>query len=148
MDGFLPLEGDSRIDGCTGARRFPRGQHQVVWSLGGNLLASLQGWEWLLAPIGLVKLIAAVAPIALARTGWPVRPLSRSACWFATLTLIAWGGMSTVVGNLVLAGAIQPQSGYDRLGMIGHAYLWDPLFLAWGVALATGLLSSRSHRVQ
>ncbi len=29
--------------------------------------------------------------------------------------------------------------------MIGHAYLWDPLFLAWGVALAIGLFASRGR---
>lgn len=38
-----------------------------------------------------------------------------------------WGGLNTAVGNLVLAGVIQPDSGFDRPGMIGHAYLWDPL---------------------
>lgn len=111
----------------------------LVWSLGSNLQASFQGMEWVLAPIGLAKLIAAVAPIALARGGWPARRLTRSACWLAALALIAWGGVNTVVANLVLAGVIQPESGYDRPGMIGHGYLWDPLFLAWGVALVIGL---------
>ena len=27
--------------------------------------------------------------------------------------------------------------------MVGHAFLWDPLFLAWGLALAVGLAQSR-----
>ena len=117
----------------------------LLSSLGSNMLARFQGWEWILAPIGLAKLIGALAPIALARKGWPVRLLTRSACWLGTLVLIAWGGVNTVVGNLVLAKVIQPQSGYDRAGMIGHAYLWDPLFLAWGVALAIGLFASRGR---
>lgn len=29
--------------------------------------------------------------------------------------------------------------------MIGHAYLWDPLFLDWGAALMIGLLASRGR---
>lgn len=49
------------------------------------------------------------------------------------------------MGNLVLAGVIRPESGFDRAGMIGHAYLWDPLFLAWGAALALGLIASRGR---
>ena len=69
----------------------------LLSSLGSNLLARFQGWEWILAPIGLAKLIGALAPIALARKGWPVRLLTRSACWLGTLALIAWGGVSTVV---------------------------------------------------
>ena len=59
--------------------------------------------------------------------------------------LVAWGGLNTVVGNLVLAGAIVPDGGFDRPGMVGHAFLWDPLFLAWGLALAVGLWGSRGE---
>ena len=59
--------------------------------------------------------------------------------------LVVWGGLNTVVGNLVLAGWIVPDGGYDRAGMIGHAWLWDPLFLAWGLALAVGLRWDRSR---
>lgn len=116
----------------------------LLSSLGSNMVTRFQGWEWILAPIGLAKLIAALAPIALARQGWPVRMFTRSVCWLGTLALIAWGGLNTVVGNLVLAGVI-PQSGYDRAGMIGHAYLWDPLFLAWGGSVAIGLFASRDR---
>lgn len=117
----------------------------LVWSLGSALQARFQGWEWVLAPIGLAKLVAALAPILMARAGWPARPLTRSACWSGAVVLIAWGGVNTVVGNLVLAAVIQPQSGYDRPGMIGHAFLWDPLFLCWGTALAVGLFVSRNR---
>ncbi|MCY7287715.1 MAG: hypothetical protein LH624_05555 [Cryobacterium sp.] len=66
----------------------------IYWSIGGTwLLSSLgstrltrfQGWEWTPTPIGLAKLIGALAPIALARKGWPVRLLTRSACWLGRL---------------------------------------------------------------
>lgn len=117
----------------------------LTWSLGSDLVASFQGREWLLAPIGAIKLIAAVAPLALAVCGWPARRVTRSVCWLGASVLILWGGLNTVVANLVLAGAVHPTSGFDRPGMIGHAWLWDPLFLAWGGALAIGLLATRSR---
>ena len=120
----------------------------LLSSLGSDLVARFQGWEWVLAPIGLAKLIGALAPIALARHGWPVRKLARTACWLGALGLIAWGGANTVVGNLVLGGVIRPESGYDRAGMLGHAFLWDPLFLGWGVALAIGLLATRGRKTR
>ncbi|WP_022909141.1 DUF3995 domain-containing protein [Aestuariimicrobium kwangyangense] len=115
----------------------------LAWSLGSDLVKSFHGREWLLAPIGAIKVIAAVAPMALALWGWPARRLTRSACWLGASVLIVWGGLNTVVANLVLAGAIEPQSGFDRPGMIGHAWLWDPLFLLWGAAVATGLFATR-----
>ncbi len=117
----------------------------LVWSLGSDLVESFRGREWLLAPIGAVKLIAAVGPLVLARSGWPAGRVTRSACWLGALLLTIWGGLNTAVGNVVLAGVIRPESGFDQPGMIGHAYLWDPLFLAWGAALAIGLIASRGR---
>lgn len=117
----------------------------LVWSLGTDLVDSFSGREWLLAPIGAVKLIAALAPLVLARAGWPARTVTRSVCWLGAVILLGWGGLNTAVANLVLLGVIRPESGFDRAGMIGHAYLWDPLFLAWGVALTVGLFTSRGR---
>lgn len=118
----------------------------LVWSLGCRLLATFAGWEWVLAPVGLVKLVAAVAPVILAVRGWPWRSFTRAGCWLGAAVLIVWGGANTVIGNLVLASVIRPESGYDRAGMIGHAYLWDPLFLLWGGCLAAGLVATRRGR--
>lgn len=115
----------------------------LVWSLGSSLLATFEGREWFLFPVGVVKLIAAASPLLLARWGWPGRRTTRAACWLGAGVLIIWGGVNAVVGNLVLAGVIQPEAGYDRPGMVGHAYLWDPLFLAWGVAVALGMFRSQ-----
>lgn len=120
----------------------------LTWSLGSDVVASFQGREWLLAPIGAIKLLAAVAPLALAFWDWPARRVVRSICWLGAVVLIVWGGVNTVVANLVLVGAIEPESGFDRPGMIGHAWLWDPLFLAWGAALAISLVASRSRAHQ
>ena len=114
-----------------------------MWSLGSNLLEAFGEQRWLLIPVGVVKLIAAWAPLGIALLGWPARRLTRAASWSGAALLLVWGGANTLVGNLVLTGVITPDSGFDRPGMIGHAYLWDPLFLAWGIALAIGLLASR-----
>ncbi|MCY7289340.1 MAG: hypothetical protein LH624_14110 [Cryobacterium sp.] len=111
-------------------------------------MKSFRGREWLLAPIGVVKLIEAVAPLALVRWGWPARVGTRSACWLGAFVLMVWGGLNTTVGNLVLAGVIRPESGFDRSGVIGHAYLWDPLFLAWGAAMTIGPIASHGRAIE
>jgi Protein of unknown function (DUF3995) len=124
----------------------------IYWAFGGSALLQTVGPDmvalfasrrWLLLPVAAVKLAVAVAPVVLDRRSWPWRPLTRGLAWSAATVLIFWGGINTVVGNLVLGGAMEPSGGYDRPGMIGHAWLWDPLFLLWGTALAVGLAGSR-----
>ncbi|NYE38381.1 hypothetical protein F4692_003529 [Nocardioides cavernae] len=115
----------------------------LVETLGTRIVEAFAGWEWALVPIGVVKLVAAWFPMVVARRGWPARRLVRAACWVGALVLLAWGGLNTVVGNLVLAGAIVPDGGFDRPGMVGHAYLWDPLFAAWGCALLVAMVVTR-----
>ncbi|XVX19792.1 DUF3995 domain-containing protein [Actinomycetota bacterium] len=132
------------------------GLASLYWAAGGDWLLSTLGpdlvdrfadMRWVLAPIGMVKVGFALAPVLLARRGWPGGRFSRLMCWLGAAVLTAWGGLNTLAANLVLAGAIRPDGGYDRDGMIGHALLWDPLFLVWGVALAVGLwLTRSSHR--
>ncbi|TCP56267.1 uncharacterized protein DUF3995 [Tamaricihabitans halophyticus] len=118
----------------------------------------LFGGEWLLATLGdrvvdafadapvvllaagVVKVVAAIAPLLFAYWGWLRRRPVKALCWVGAAVLIVWGGANTVVGNLVLSGIIQPAGGYDRPGMVGHAWLWDPLFLLWGAALVAGLV--------
>lgn len=122
----------------------------LLETLGERVLTTFDGRLWLLAPVVLVKLVAALVPLTLlsgpdgrdARWRRPIRALS----WLGAAILIAWGGANTVVSNLVLAGAIDPGGPIDRPAVIGHAWLWDPLFLAWGVALAVGLRLTRPTR--
>ena len=127
----------------------------IYWAFGGSALLQTVGRDmvnvfagrrWLLLPVAAVKLAVAVAPVVLDRRSWPWRPLTRGLAWTAAAVLIFWGGINTVVGNLVLGGAIEPSGGYEGPGMIGHAWLWDPLFLIWGTALAVGLAGSRRSR--
>ena len=44
----------------------------------------------------------------------------------------------------VLAGWIPAAPDADLDGLKGHAWLWDPLFLLWGLALLGYLLLSRA----
>ncbi|WP_203567878.1 hypothetical protein [Aestuariimicrobium ganziense] len=60
--------------------------------------------------------------------------------------LVGCGGLNTAVANLVLAGVLPRGDDFDRAGMVGHAWLWDPLFLLWGVALVVGLWATRQRR--
>lgn len=62
------------------------------------------------------------------------------------IVLVLWGGTNTVVVNLVLSGVLPPGENYDHAAMIGHGWLWDPLFLLWGLALAIGLFATKHSR--
>ena len=136
------------------------GAFSLYWGIGGSWLVDTLGedlveqWEdnaAVLLPVGSVKILAALLPLLLLRTPgqpslWP--RLLRAVSWAGAVLLILWGGVNTVTGNLVLSGIVEPDGGYDHDGMVGHAWLWDPLFLVWGVALVCGLLlSGRRVRV-
>jgi hypothetical protein len=128
----------------------------LYWALGGRwLLATVGQWAVDLstdAPLasgialGLVaaaKFLGATIPIGVAygRVPWP--RLWRGISWAGGLLLVAYGGVNTIAALAVLAGAIRPEGGYDANAMMGHAFLWDPLFLLWGGALVVSLWLSR-----
>lgn len=128
----------------------------LYWALGGRwLLDTVGAWAVDLArdrpaeaAIGLLavtcaKTAGAMLPV-LATTGrapWP--GLWRGLAWCGAVVLIAYGALNVVVSGLVLAGVIVPSGGHDRAAMIGHAFLWDPLFLLWGLFLLVGLSLTR-----
>ena len=118
----------------------------LLESLGADLIETFADSRWLLLPVGLAKIFAGLLPLMLERWGWPASHLSRSACWIGAIVLVLWGGANTIVGNLVLMGVITPEGGYDGPGMVGHAWLWDPLFLLWGASLMLALALSRQRR--
>ncbi len=128
----------------------------LYWALGGRwLLATVGQWAVDLSverplaagiTLGLVaaiKFLGAAVPVGVAygRVPWP--RLWRGISWAGGLLLVAYGGVNTLVGLAVLAGAVRPEGGYDLDAMRGHAYLWDPLFLLWGTALVLSLWLSR-----
>lgn len=96
-----------------------------------------------LAIVAAVKAAAALVPVAV-HLGWSSRPrLWRGVSWAGSLALIVYGGANAVVGQLVLLGIIGGGGGYDHAAMLGHALLWDPLFLLWGAALGAFLWRTR-----
>ncbi len=129
------------------------GLFSLYWALGGDWLLDTVGRQMvdafadrrlLLLPVAAVKIGFALLPVLQAsRRRLRRAGVVRVVCWLGAGVLIVWGGLNTLTGNLVLAGVVEPAGGYDRSGMIGHAWLWDPLFLVWGAALAVALFLTR-----
>lgn len=130
----------------------------AYWAAGGEWLLDTVGqWAvdlrrsapvaaaWGLAGIAVVKTVAALVPVAVGR-GWlrPVR-LWRGLSWAGGTGLVVYGGVNVVVSNAVLL--LREPGSYDRAAMVGHAWLWDPLFLLWGAALLAHLWLSRPGRL-
>ncbi len=114
--------------------------------MGTGFIAKFESMMWILWPVALVKAVGAFGPVWLSTHGWPWARLTRLTVWLASFVLIGWGGLNTIVGNMVLFGLIRPTDGFDRPVMIGHAWIWDPLFLLWGISLLTGLIRTRTTR--
>lgn len=105
-------------------------------------MATFAGLEWVLIPLAAGKLAGALVPWRLDRRGWPAARLWRPLCWLGAAVLVLWGG-ANMVGALLTVSGLVPVEDPDRAGLIGHAFLWDPLFLLWGLALAVGLRRTR-----
>ena len=57
------------------------GGQGLFWTMGDSFVAQFADIMWVLYPVALVKGVSAVAPIWLARRGWPMRCLTRAVCW-------------------------------------------------------------------
>jgi len=126
----------------------------LYWALGGRALIDTVGpWAVTLADtrpvvaglgltvVGVVKLAAAAVPLLLASGRLPKPGIWRKLCQAGAWLLVLYGGLNIAVAWLVLGGVVTSSGGYDRNAMLGHAALWDPLFLLWGVLLLLGLRS-------
>lgn len=133
----------------------------LYWGLGGRwLLATVGQWAVDLArdaPVtaGLVlvlvaalKAAVAVVPLLATRRQLPFPGVLRAVSWLAALVLALYGGLNSVVAWLVLSGVLRPAGGYDHQAMVGHGFLWDPLFLVWGLLLGLGLYVGRRSRLR
>lgn len=124
----------------------------VYWGLGGGWLLATVGQQMVstlgdmrsvLIIVGLVKAICAIAPYVLFRRGKLSHRSWLIISWAGAAALMVWGGAGCVTAHLVLGGVVRPDGGYDKAGQIGHAWLWDPLFLIWSLALMAGLMTHR-----
>lgn len=128
----------------------------AYWAFGGRwLLPTVGAWavdlvrrERLLsaAVLGLVavaKLAAGAVPLLVESGRLPARRVGRRIEGVGAAVLVAYGALNVVTSWAVLGGVIRSAGGYDRAAELGHAVLWDPLFLAWGILLAAGLRATR-----
>lgn len=127
----------------------------IYWAFGGNwLLETVGQWAveaaqdrsfWVFAGLlatGVLKLAVAWIPL-LAQTGLLAgRRFWRLLGWFAGPALALYGGANAIAGTSVLVGWIDSDV-TDHDGMIGHAFIWGPLFALCSLALTTALLLSR-----
>jgi hypothetical protein len=126
----------------------------LYWALGGHaLISTVGGYVQRFARQGgaaplLAALAAAVAKVvggllALAL----VRPWGRALPrrWLLTVStgvsalLVVYGGLTVLLGALVLGGVIHPSGGVNRTALRWHVGVWDLWFLLWGIlqAIAT-----------
>ncbi|GGM26304.1 hypothetical protein GCM10007977_029380 [Dactylosporangium sucinum] len=131
----------------------------LYWALGGRWLLPTVG-QWavtaareapvtaglLLIVVAALKCAVVIIPLAAGRRPLPRPGAWRAFAWLAAAVLTGYGALNSIVAWLVLGGVLRPEGGYDREAMIGHAYLWDPLFLAWGALLGAGLLTGSRDR--
>lgn len=133
----------------------------VYWGLGGTGLldtvggslehAGRQGGPAIsltLWAVATLKVAAAVLPLlAVGRrndASWQrtVRALS---CAEAAI-LTGYGFVMTAVGLLVQAGLVPTGARANGRALAWHAFLWDPWFMVWGVAVCAALWRSASGR--
>ena len=122
----------------------------LYWGVGGRALldtigegavALREAAPWWLFPmlilVGVAKLAGVAVPIANARGLLPRPRVWRILSWAGAIGLIVYGGAYMLMAELALAGGFGEVD--DRRGLEGHAWIWDPLFLAWGLALVIAL---------
>ncbi len=132
----------------------------LYWALGGTALVSTLG-EWaarwqrespgevavLLSLIFLAKLAGATLPLANERGLLPAPRLWRGLFWCAAALLMAYGAANVIAALAALTGMIGTAQTMDTAALLGHAFLWDPLFLVWGLLLVAALRTSRPRRI-
>jgi hypothetical protein len=136
------------------------------WALGGTGLLDTVGGDierwgrerstavlvvlWVLV---VLKAVVGVAPLVVLGVGSPPLPAwthgraPRVLCWIAGVVLALYGGLLTVAGLLVEAGVIDAADDADEHALAWHAYVWDPWFALWGMAIVVALWRSRRPAV-
>lgn len=129
------------------------------WAFGGSWLLEFIGegaisftrdqpvQAWLLLFfVGLFKVAAAWIPLLTFYGLLPFARAWRATAWVGSVFLIAYASLYLGLSAMQLAGEITTGQPIDRNGLIGHAFIWDPLFLLWGLALHLALIVSAVSR--
>jgi Protein of unknown function (DUF3995) len=103
---------------------------------------------WVIVVLKLVGAVAALVFVGVAADQLPAwtrsRP-TRAPGWAVAVGLTVYGGVLSVAGLLVEAGAIDASDEADEHALAWHAYFWDPWFAVWGAAFVVAMWRSRPH---
>lgn len=108
-----------------------------------SLIAGVWATLVLKLAAALLGLLAVVGHRSIGPRG---RRLARRAAWVAALVLVLYGGVLTITGLLVQLDVVHASPNADQKALRWHAFVWDPWFLLWGVALSAALTRSRQAR--
>ena len=65
----------------------------------------------------------------------------------ASALLVVYGGVTVLLGALVLSGVLHPAGSVDRTALGWHVGVWDLWFLVWGILLALATAGYRRRTV-
>jgi Protein of unknown function (DUF3995) len=137
----------------------------LYWALGGHALVSTIGGyveQFARRGAALPVLIALAATLAKLAGGLLalalVRPWGRMVprVWLlagsagASALLVVYGGLTVLLGELVLLGVIHPSGSADRTALRWHVGVWDLWFLVWGSCwrwLPSAIGAGRQHEL-
>jgi hypothetical protein len=111
---------------------------------GGAVVAAL----WVIVAVKTTVAIAAPVLAGLGGARLSSRTtgrVPRALGWIAAAVLTVYGGALTIAGLLVEVGVVEASADADPKALAWHAYLWDPWFLAWGLAFLVALSLTRSR---
>ncbi len=107
--------------------------------------AGLLAIGWLTVALKLAASAIGILAATPSRWSGTRQSLARRMAWVAATLLVLYGGILTIVGQLVEADIIHRSAAANAKALCWHAFLWDPWFLLWGILLAAALLLSRSQ---
>ena len=132
----------------------------IYWAVGGRwLLRTVGSWAVelvddrpgvagaVLGVVAVLKISGSLVPVLVEAGRVGGRRRWRALEWAGAVVLLGYGLLNVVVAWAVLGGLVTSADGYDRSAELGHAALWDPLFLLWGLLLAAGLATTRTRRL-
>ncbi|MDT5015779.1 MAG: hypothetical protein QOD39_1939, partial [Mycobacterium sp.] len=127
----------------------------IYWFFGTRLLDTVGGSveEWavqrgLLVTAALVsvlclKLAAVLLGVAVAQ-GRAGR--MRVVAWVAASILSGYGTVNTVTAQLMLHNQLATPADASHKALSWHAWVWDPWFMLWGLAMVALLVTTRTRQ--